>query len=382
MFIDWLRLSQTFDHDLPTVCDVYSLTIDANTHEILSTKQPKFQHRGSHCSSITINIQGRKLTVDGNPSRINRLDNLFGFTTIQQCVNVYNALLAEYGLPGFTRCTTVQQCQVKGMRGKFDQALIADGATIERIDLTTNAALGKDNVLAFLRGVSTQSIGHSVGFLYPNGRTCVWTPEGNGEGGRLQYRKLYDKAFEMASKKGVLAKVKRLYGETSLEYAHVQRVHKFCIDNGICRFEQELKSELLKRKGLSFWGLFDEGQFAQLHDEFLKVDDRLKVTAMDIVTIAQQLIDEGVVTSTYAANITAMYAINWANGQAFDFDKSQTKTHRARLRRIGLDIARPYDNTRSATVIVREAREVTKTFDIQPPAWYRMPEARQLRLVA
>lgn len=382
MFIDWLRLSQTFDFDLPTVCDVYSLTIDANTHEILSTKQPKFQHRGSHCSSITINIQGRKLTLDGNPSRINRLDNLFGFTTIQQCVNVYNALLAEYGLPGFTRCTVVQQCQVKGMRGKFDQALIADGATIERIDLTTNASLGKDNVLAFLRGVSTQSIGHSVGFLYPNGRTCVWTPEGNGEGGRLQYRKLYDKAFEMASKKGVLPKVKRLHGETSAEYAYVKRIHDYCLSNGICRFEQELKSELLKRKGLCFWGLFDEGQFAQLHDEFLKVDDRLKVTAMDIVTIAQQLIEEGVVTSTYAANTTAMYAINWANGQTFNFNQSNIQTHRARLRRIGLDIARPYDNTRSATVIVREAREVTKTFDIQPPAWYRMPESRPLRLVA
>jgi len=383
MFIDWLRISQTFPHDLPTVCDVYSLTIDANTHEILSTKQPRFQHRGSHSSSISISIQGRKLTVDGNPSRIDRLDNLFGFETIQQCIDVYNALLAPYGLPAFTRCTQVQQRQSQDARGTWDESLVSDGVCIERMDLTTNVILGKGNVLAFLRGVSTQSIGHSVGFLYPNGRTVAWTPEGNGEGGRLQYRKAYDKAFEMSTPKGVIRKIKRLYGDTSPEYAYVNRVRDFCEANGVVRFEQELKSEFLQRKGLRFWGLFDEKQLQPLHDEFLAIDQRLKVTAMDLVTIAEQLVIEKVVTSTYAANVTAMYAINWANGQTFDLSKSQVKNHRARLRQIGIDIGKPFDGTRSATVIVREAREVTKSFDLAPPSWYQRPVApSHLRLVA
>lgn len=195
MFIDWLTISQEHDHDLPIVGDIVHLTIDANTNEVLSTRQPRFKHEGSFSTSVTIHVQGRKIRVEGNPSRVGRLDNLFGHQTIEQCVSVYNALLREYGLPGFTRCTRIDIRQ--GMSGAKTGDRIADGAKIERIDLTTNIALGEGNVIAYLRGVSSQRIGHSIGFLYPNGRTVAWTPKGNGKGGRLQYRKAYDKAFEM-----------------------------------------------------------------------------------------------------------------------------------------------------------------------------------------
>ena len=58
MFIDWLSVSQEHDHDLPVVCDVYTLTIDANSHEVLTTRQPRFKHQGSFSSSIVISVQG------------------------------------------------------------------------------------------------------------------------------------------------------------------------------------------------------------------------------------------------------------------------------------------------------------------------------------
>ncbi|GLX91989.1 hypothetical protein Pfra02_45570 [Pseudomonas fragi] len=35
---------------------------------------------------------------------------------------------------------------------------------------------------------------------YPNERTVTWTPKVEGKGGRLQYRKAYDKAFEIQDK--------------------------------------------------------------------------------------------------------------------------------------------------------------------------------------
>lgn len=163
MFIDWLTVSQEYDFDLPVVCDVFTLTIDANTNEVLSTRQPRFKHEASHSTSVTIHVQGRKVRVEGNPSRVGRLDNLFGFTTVEQCIAVYNGLLREYGLPAFTRCTRVDIRQ--GQSGAKAGDRVSDGAKIERIDLTTNVAMGKDNVLAYLRGVSSQRIGHSVGFL-------------------------------------------------------------------------------------------------------------------------------------------------------------------------------------------------------------------------
>lgn len=372
MFIDWLTISQEHVFDLPVVCDVFTLTVDANTNEVLSTNQPRFKHEASHSTSVTIHVQGRKVRVEGNPSRIGRLDNLFGFTTIEQCVSVYNALLAEYGLPAFTRCTAVNLRQ--GESGAKAGDWIADGAKIERIDLTTNVAMGEGNALAYLRGVSSQRIGHSIGFLYPNGRTVSWTPKGNGKGGRLQYRKAYDKAFEMDQ--NILPKIKRLYGDQSPEFAYVSRVRNYCAEQGVVRMEQELKSEFLQRECLSYWGLINERRFAELHDEFLKIDERLKVTAMDIVSISGQLVAEGLCPNLRSARTTASYALEWMTGAQLDFKKKQVNTHAALLNKIGINIRNACDTSRFAPVFVRQCREINKQ-PLVMPTWYQRPNHLQ-----
>ncbi|QLG93144.1 hypothetical protein HZF02_14990 [Pseudomonas yamanorum] len=372
MFIDWLTISQEHDHDLPVVCDVFTLTIDANTNEVLSTRQPRFKHEASFSTSVTIHVQGRKVRVEGNPSRVGRLDNLFGFTSIEQCVSVYNALLREYGLPGFTRCTRIDIRQ--GESGAKSGDRIADGAKIERIDLTTNVSLGEGNVLAYLRGVSSQRIGHSIGFLYPNGRTVAWTPKGNGKGGRLQYRKAYDKAFEMDQ--NCLPKIKRVFGEDSPEYKYVQRVKNYCAQEGVVRMEQELKSEYLQREALCYWGLFDERRLAELHSEFLKIDEKLKVTAMDIVSISEQLMAEGICDTLRSARTTASYALEWMTGSQLDFKKRQVNDHAAKLNRIGINIRNACDTSRFAPVFVRQCREVTKA-TLAVPTWYLRPNHLQ-----
>lgn len=372
MFIDWLTISQEHAFDLPVVCDVFTLTVDANTNEVLSTNQPRFKHEASHSTSVTIHVQGRKIRVEGNPSRIGRLDNLFGFTTIEQCVSVYNGLLAEYGLPAFTRCTVVNLRQ--GESGAKAGDWIADGAKIERIDLTTNVAMGEGNALAYLRGVSSQRIGHSIGFLYPNGRTVSWTPKGNGKGGRLQYRKAYDKAFEMDQ--NILPKIKRLYGDQSPEFAYVSRVRNYCAEQGVVRMEQELKSEFLQRECLSYWGLINERRFAELHDEFLKIDERLKVTAMDIVSISGQLVAEGLCPNLRSARTTASYALEWMTGAQLDFKKKQVNTHAALLNKIGINIRNACDTSRFAPVFVRQCREINKQ-PLAMPTWYQRPNHLQ-----
>lgn len=376
MFIDWLTVSQEHSHDLPVVCDVFTLTIDANTNEVLSTRQPRFKHESSYSTSVTIHVQGRKVRVEGNPSRVGRLDNLFGFTTVEQCIAVYNALLREYGLPAFTRCTRIDVRQ--GQSGSKAGDVLADGAKIERIDLTTNVSVGDGNALAYLRGISSQRIGHSIGFLYPNGRTVTWTPKGNGKGGRLQYRKAYDKAFEMDA--NLLPKIKRLYGDQSSEFLYVQRVRNFCAQNGVVRMEQELKNEFLQRHHLSYWGLFDERRYAELHDEFLQIDDRLKVTAMDMMSIADKLIEEGICKGRSSANATASHAILWMHGQPHNVSQRAFETHAARLNRIGINIRNACDTSRFAPVFVRQAREITKSTVLPIPSWYQ--RANHLQVAA
>lgn len=373
MFIDWLTVSQEHPHDLPVVCDVFTVTIDANTDEVLSTKQPRFVHRESFSTSVTIHVSGRNVRVDGNPSRVGRLDNLFGFTTIDQCVAVYNSLLAKYGLPPFTRCTRVLVRD--GASGGKAGDLVADGAVIHRIDLTTNIALGEGNPLAYLRGVSSQRIGHSIGYLYPNGRTVAWTPKGNGKGGRLQYRKAYEKSFEMDQ--NLLPKIKREFGESSTEYKYVVQVRDYCVKNGVVRMEQELKAEYLKREGLAYWGLFDEARFIDIHNEFLAIDERMKVTAMDMMTIADKLLEEGIVGSRQAANATAAQAMIWMHGSAHGLSQRAFETHAARLNKIGINIRNACDTSRFAPVFVRQCREVTKR-ELPMPTWYRRPSHLQL----
>lgn len=373
--IDWLKVHQEFDFDLPQVVDIVIETICARTGQRLSTRQPQFKHDGSFSTSIHIKVEGRKLTVDGNPSRIDRLDNLFGFSTIDQCMSVYNSILAEYNLPAFTRCTSWQIRSVledKSVRS----SVVSDGACIDRIDLTTNRSVGKANVLQYLKAISTQRVGYSLGHLYSNGRTVDWKSiKGNV---RLQYRKAYDKAYEIYEK--LMPKVKRLLGPDSDEFRYVQQIYDFCTDNGVVRMEQELKQEFLIRNQLHFWGLFEEAKFQSLHDEFLALDSRLQVTAMDHITIAEKLLSEGIVKNMLSANSTAAYVYSWMAGHSFDFAKSQVKIARARLRKIGIDIANPSDTSRHPAMFVSRSQEVVTCDTIAIPNWYR--KATHLRLVA
>lgn len=366
--IDWLKVHQEFDFDLPQVVDIVIETICARTGQRLSTRQPQFKHDGSFSTSIHIKVEGRKLTVDGNPSRIDRLDNLFGFTSIEQCISVYNRILAEYNLPAFTRCTSWQIRSVaedKSVRS----SVVSDGVCIDRIDLTTNRTVGEGNVLPYLRALSTQRIGYSIGHLYPNGRTVDWkSVKGNV---RLQYRKAYDKAFEISDK--LLPKVKKLLGDESPEYIYAKQVHDYCVQTGVVRMEQELKQEFLIKHQLHFWGLFDENKFQSLHDEFLACDSRLQVTAMEHQTIADKLLADGIVNSVQSANATASYAYKWMSGNTFDLKKSQVKKARAWLRKIGIDIANPADATRHPAMFVKRCEEVVTSDVLTVPSWYKRP---------
>ena len=89
MFYDWLTIYQDHDSDLPFLSDTAQLIYDTSTGNIITEQQPAFIHKGSYSTSLSIKISGRRLTLKGNPSRINRIDNLFGYSTIDQCVAVY-----------------------------------------------------------------------------------------------------------------------------------------------------------------------------------------------------------------------------------------------------------------------------------------------------
>jgi len=375
MFFDWIKAYQDYDYDLPQVGDVITRRFDAETEALLSTSVPAFFAEGSYCTTFRIHVCGRRITVDGNPSRINRLDNVFGIESLDGCFRVINALLAEYGLPPLTRCTSIQRLQ--------DGSAIANGAVLQRLDLTSNFYVGQGNERAYMRAISSQRYRNSIAYLYPDGNTCVWTPKGGEKAGRLVYPGNYAKAAELDAH--LLPKVKRTFGEESDEFRYVRALRDWCASVGMVRSEIKCRSEFLKREGLSFWGLFDETKLVEIHKGFLMVGNRLEVTNYDELTIAQQLVAEGICKNTKAAYTTSQYVSLWRAGQSFDFNKSAVQEHRARLRRLNIDIKVPYDQTRHGTVFTftRNIREVAVSFAAPVPDFYRHAVVpRHLQLVA
>ena len=139
MFFDWLTAHQDFDYQLPLIGDRAFIVIDTETSEQLQVKTPAINHEGSFSTQLQIRISGNRLTVSGNPSRIDRLDNLFGFSSLDQCFAVYNRILRSYGLPEFTKCTRI----LLGQQSSDKVARYSDGAVITEVHITSNKAVGQ-----------------------------------------------------------------------------------------------------------------------------------------------------------------------------------------------------------------------------------------------
>lgn len=373
MFFDWLSIYQDFDFDLPYLANEVDIRIDTSTGEPLSERQPAITYEGSYSTSISIRISGRRITVKGNPSRVNRLDNLFGFTDIDDCVSVYNSILHSLGLPRFTKNTCLTQ--VKTGTSKF--RYLGDGAVITELHVTTNKSVGKGNVTDYIKGLSGQRYRNSIPRLHPNGCTLDWlSKNGNAP---LIYADVYDKHNEILLH--TEPKIKRKFGENSKEYQRLKQVINYVKLHGVARFEQKLKSRYLRRESLQFWGLSDYTKLTKLHNEFLNIDEKLEVTSMDFETISQTLQRKNICKSTLSANSTSNYAIMWMHGRKFDLSKSHIKRHRARLRQIGIDIAEPCDITRFSPVTVKKST-VIDVQDLAIPEWYQLPSTNHLKLVA
>ncbi|WP_145489293.1 phage/plasmid replication domain-containing protein [Yersinia aleksiciae] len=370
MFFDWLTIEQDFGYQLPILGDVAYQRIHLVSGEASSLSQPVFQHRGSFCDQVSISIRGSVLKMSGNPSRWDRLDNLFGLPTIDACVQVYNQILSVLGLPVFNKCTQVWHRQAK----ENERAgLVSDGAYIREIHITSNKSVGQFNEDDYISGLSTLPYRHSVPRLHSNGKSVDWlSKKGNVT---LIYPTVYNKAHEL--KLHSLTKIKNKFGIDSDEVNYINKIIEYCQHQGIVRFEQKLKSRFLQKNGLLFWGLSDYAKLRELHESFVSLDKTLSVTSMDFETISEHLINEGVVDSTRSANTTAMYAIQWMHGHAFDFNKKQVQTHRARLRKIGIDIAQRCNVAKFSPVFVRNSREVVVR-DCVIPNWYK--SANHLRV--
>ena len=376
MFFDWLSCYQDFDFELPIISDNGYAFFDFVEGELGTIKQSKIKFEGSYSTSISVHVQGNRLVVEGNPSRFGRLDNLVGFSSLDDCFKVYNSILTGLGLPVFTKCTKLGY--IDYLNGKAPRVVV-DGAILTRLDLTENQFVGGGVCIStYLKALSMLPFRRSRANLYPDGNTVDWKSiQGNAT---YLYPSVYNKAVEL--KLHLLPKVKRAFGDASDEYLYVSNLIKYCAENGVTRHEIKIKSAYLIRHNLAFWGLSKHNQLTDLHNEFINLDQKLKVSAMDLRTISQTLLEEEICTSTKAANTTALYAYNWMNGDTFESHKKQVQIHRARLRKIGIDILKPCNLLIFSPVIVKKVTEIHRSNFVAPDFYKHAALPSHLRLIA
>lgn len=370
-FIDWLKVTQTHPGGgLPLVGEEMISVIDLSTGEPVRESPNMKRLEGSYSSKLSIRCDGSTVTVDGNPSRWHRLDNLFGVQTFDEAIQVYNIILQEHGLPPYTKATRLDWLQ--GEDGQGAARAATDGACFLRVDWTQNLEVGKNNELPFLRALSSQSAGKGKQpQLYANGHTVDWARRST-----LWYLKAYNKAHEMREHL-TKARLKQL---TSGDIDYLEKLIGYCQQYGIVRVEKEFKSAFLKRKNLCYYGMTKEADFDSYLTDIDAILERVEMATANYETIADQLLDKGIVTSRQSANATQGYALAWLHGRDMrhTMGRSQFYEHKRRLLALGLDISNPCDITRLPQ-ITREREIVVRP--ALPPSWYRMPEKTHLRLV-
>jgi len=352
------------DGGLPLVGKHFIARTDIETGEELPPSVDKKRIEGSFSTKLTIRCDGYRVRVEGNPSRWQRMDNLFGLKTLDECVDVYNHILRKYDLPEFTKNTRIHALQTPD--GKASK-LVGNGAEITSIDWTRNLSVGKGRESSFIRGMSSMQIGRGrKPNLFPNGMTCGW-----GYGSSWAINKLYCKAWEL--KEHLEDDKRKKDGVTKQQLNYVEQLIDYCEEHGVVRDEMSMKQLFLKKHNLQFYGLITESDYYAHIQDIEKAMKTIQISHDEHKTIADQLLELGVVTSRQAANATQSYAVMWQHGSNIRqmLNRSQYFEHKSRLKRIGLDIGQTFDVTRMCPTLKRS--EVIEVNPLPIPSWYQLP---------
>ncbi len=360
-FIDKLNLHQ--DHsasELPIVGRQMIARMDLATGKKSIGPNQKF-HEGSYSSVVTVRCDGNRVEVSGNPSRFNRIENLFGFMSFDECVSVYNKVLSHFDLPPFTRCTKYFY-----INGTDDTILVeSDGAYIDHVDFTKNHYVGAGSEVPFLKALSGQTIGKGMHpFLYPNQQTVDWY-----KGSKRKYKKVYIKSFDLKKHQK-----KRCKDATDRDCDYYQKVIDYCDSKGVVREEHSFKRDWLAEKKMRFYGLTKENDFEPHLKDIENIMKKFEVVETRLETVSDKLIKTGVCKARQSANATNSVFEMWRQDRLVvgeNISRSQFYEHKRRLKAIGYDIAIKHDITTLPLPIV--SQNVVKVCDLEVPDWYKKP---------
>jgi len=211
---DWMSITHPLREPHPVVNDGRILRIKADGVTDWTSECWQTLKCASSDTSLRIKCDGQKVMMTGNIGRFGQADNLNGFT-VAQCIEKWRAILAEY-YPKVTGFFAPDIEMVNRQTGEIELM----GTRITRIDLAGN--MYTDNYAALSQMCMTRKLGQRLPRMGKFGPTWGY----DSKRANWMKAKLYDKTTELAGRRIPVT------GET------------------IARFEVQLGSEILKRKGL------------------------------------------------------------------------------------------------------------------------------------
>lgn len=310
-------------------------------------------------TGLQVRSTGGLVEVSGNPSKWGRLDAVTGIGDLWGCIDLYNGVLNELGLPFFTRGWYLRDSEGE---------TFYPGPTVSRVDLTRNLVAGRNGSRQFVDWMESQVWGLRLPFRRMGENTV-----GAGRRNRRQ-RVFYDKGLEIRENISKWIRSRSFEKEAALPYLNV--LADWCASKGIVRDEIRLGSKFFSGHELRMaenWNpdtaewLFNEQSEIQTLEAGAMIDYRSGV--YDV------LIAKGY--SEKMAGTLQKVVHSWLHGDEWKLGLKKPTVYKyaAILRReCGLDL-RKQSNIRSLAVCIKprvlEARPLTRA-DL--PEWYDKPE--------
>lgn len=362
--IDWVSIRQHHqgvENKGKNLC----LWFDTDTGDMLSEGVGYLSHPGSFSTSISLRASGGVVEWSGNPSRWGRADNVFGFRTMTQALELINRQLAEYDLPPFS--TDIRKANTRQLSSVGSDGVLAHGgAVLTRVDLCRNmmtgSARGRD---AYLRAASCAVYRGKTGTPRPG--SVEWGSRRN------LLTTFYDKAKELRAHMPRLGQAPE---NMTLENRHARSamleaieyrksLADWCDEVGLLRQEVKIGRQALRSHALRELGDWSDYRAAEIA---AKTVDAMRIgCTVDLRDSFSEFVAAGF-TTRRAAVLSGVVSA-WYMGHDPAQGVSRATWYRYRsdvLSIIGLDLAQAPDlsilTARVQPVILSEAL---------PPSWYR-----------
>lgn len=363
--IDWVSIRQ-HHQDIDNRGDNIFRTYDGVTGDLIGEGVGFFSHEGSFSTSVSLRASGGVVEWSGNPSRWGRPDNIWGYSSLRECLEkVINPHLEAYGLPPFTIDTRQAASRQLSTPAAADGALDHGGAVLTRVDLCRNRATGSAKARdVYLRAASCAVYRGQSGTARPG--SVTWGSRRN------LLLKMYDKASELRAHMPRPGLLKNPTLENRRRHSAILEAVKYrhaladwCDQVGLVRQEVQLGRQALRQMRLRELGDWNDFRAAEIAAE--KVDAMKIGCSADLGDSLQAFLDAGY-SKRKSATLSGVVS-SWYMGQDVESTVSRATWYRycADVGAVlGLDLRQRPD---LATLTARV--QVVDLAPVDPPSWYR-----------